>query len=100
MATARAWVGALLRTWADRIDYDGAVKRTGLSFTFEHRQGVRLRQDGRGCPVYYMGETDYQRAHDEADTEHAVVDWKAAAGYRPGRAPVSYRGGPHGRANA
>lgn len=75
----RARLGAWLRKWADRLDDAGAVKRTPFSFTFESGPGVKLRQDGRGCPLHYVGETDYARAHAEADTRHVVVDWRAAA---------------------
>lgn len=56
-----------LRNWADRIDRNGAPKATTWSFTFEHMEGMRLRQDRRGCPLWYLGEKDYERAHTEAD---------------------------------
>jgi hypothetical protein len=76
----RARLGAWLRKWADRLDDAGAPKRTPYSFTFESSAaGVMLRQDGRGCPLYYVGEADYARAHAEADTSHVVVDWRAAS---------------------
>lgn len=58
----------LLRGIADRIDYGGAPRYTGWFFTFEQREGIRFRQDGRGCPVWYLGMQEYHRAHDEADT--------------------------------
>jgi hypothetical protein len=46
-----------------------------MSFTIEVAPGgTRIRFDGRGCPLYYKP-GDYQRAHDEADTEHVQVNW-------------------------
>jgi hypothetical protein len=57
-----------LRCLADRIDDAGAPKRTSYSFTFEDREGIRFRDDGRGCPLAFLGSADYERAHDEADS--------------------------------
>jgi hypothetical protein len=62
--TAR--LAAFLRRTADRIDHAGAPKLTGWSFTFEQHRGAVLRRDGRGCPLAYLGDRDYSRAHDEA----------------------------------
>lgn len=59
-----------LRYWADRIDRHGAPKRTHLSFTFEHGRGLVVRGDQRGCPIWYYGDEDYQRAHTEAGCLH------------------------------
>jgi hypothetical protein len=57
-----------MRKWADRMDYDGAPKRmTGCSFTFEPFEGIRFRDDRRGCPLWYLGDSDYGRAFSEAD---------------------------------
>lgn len=56
-----------LRRIADRIDHRGAPKLTGWSFTFEDYEGVRFRQDRRGCPIAYLGNDAYERAHTEAD---------------------------------
>jgi hypothetical protein len=65
-----------LRKWADRIDdTSGPRLMSPHSFTFEDRRGIVFREDHRGCPIWYMNE-DYDRAHDEADTEHVVVLWK------------------------
>ncbi len=58
-----------LRRIADRIDYEGAPKMMGMSFTFEQREGIRFRRDGRGCPLAYLGSADYARAHEEADSQ-------------------------------
>lgn len=72
--TLRQRLARRLRFLADRIDYAGAPKGTHWTFTIE-RDGVRFREDGRGCRLWYLGDVSYQRAHDEADTEHAQVDW-------------------------
>ncbi|MEU6709980.1 hypothetical protein ABZ897_00760 [Nonomuraea sp. NPDC046802] len=64
-----------LRRAADRIDYEGAPKLMGRSFTFEIGEGIRFRDDGKGCPLAYLSERDYQRAHDEADV--TWERWKA-----------------------
>ena len=61
-------VARLLRRLADRIDHAGAPKLTGWSFTIENRRGIVFREDRRGCPLAYLGDGDYDRAHDEADT--------------------------------
>ncbi|MFI6510100.1 hypothetical protein ACIBCT_21050 [Streptosporangium sp. NPDC050855] len=53
---------------ADRLDERGAPRFTGFSFTFETGEGVRFRQDGKGCPIVYLGEAHYERAHAEADS--------------------------------
>jgi hypothetical protein len=55
-----------LRDLADRIDHEGAPRFVGWTFTFED-EGLRFRLDGRGCPLAYLGEADYSRAHDESD---------------------------------
>jgi hypothetical protein len=58
----------LLRRIADRIDYAGAPRAmSNYSFTFERGEGIRIRRDGKGCPHWYLGEDDYERAHREAD---------------------------------
>ena len=57
----------LLRRLADRLDYANAPKGMGYSFTFERGEGIRFRDDRRGCPVWYLGDDDFDRAHDEAD---------------------------------
>jgi hypothetical protein len=72
----RARVGRRLRCYADRIDPAGAPRAIGWSFTYENRQGVVFRDDGRGCPLWYLGTDDHERAHAEADTEHMIVNWR------------------------
>lgn len=74
--SARA-VARWMRRIADRIDHRGAPKALGWSFTFEDKQGIRFRDDGRGCRLWYLGDDDYTRAHSEADTDHAIVDWSS-----------------------
>lgn len=72
----------LLRRTADRISPESCPRNIHWSFTFEHEEGVRFREDGKGCPLWYLGEGDYERAHTEADTAHMRVDWRAGtAGY-------------------
>lgn len=71
------WLAKLLRRIADRIDYTGSPKGMSWSFTFEDREGIRFRTDGRGCPLWYLGDADYDRAHDEADRPAVRVDWTA-----------------------
>lgn len=43
-------------------------------FTFEDGLGVVFRDDGRGCPVWYMAQ-DYDRAHDEAGDLQPRKTW-------------------------
>lgn len=74
----RARLGQRLRFLADRIDPRGAPRAIGWSFTFEDRRGIVFRDDRRGCPLWYLGEDDYGRAHTEADTDHVVVNWATA----------------------
>lgn len=68
----------LLRRIADRIDPDGAPQITHLSFTFEEGEGIRYREDGKGCPIAYFPE-DYERAHEESDAS------------RNARIPMTYK---------
>lgn len=58
----------LLRRIADRIDHAGAPKGMSYSFTFECGEGIRFRDDGKGCRLWYLGDDDYERAHTEADS--------------------------------
>ena len=36
------------------------------SFTYEEGEGIRFRQDGRGCRLWYLGDADYDRAWTES----------------------------------
>lgn len=57
-----------MRRLADRIDPDGAPRAIGWSFTFERGEGIRFRDDRRGCRLWYLGELDdREKAHTEAD---------------------------------
>lgn len=63
----RAKLGWWLRRLADRIDYEGSPKAISWWFTFERGEGIRFREDGRGCRLWYLGERgDYEKAHTEA----------------------------------
>lgn len=66
----------LLRRIADRLDPAGCPRSIGSSFTFELGEGIRWRDDGKGCPLWYLGEDDYARAHDEADNPGPKIDWR------------------------
>lgn len=75
----------LLRRIADRLDPTGRPQAVGHSFTFEKGEGVRFRDDGRGCPLWYLGNDDYDRAHAEADKPTPKVNWEAMTVSYPGR---------------
>lgn len=60
-------LGRWLRNLADDIDPDYAPRMTSWSFTFEPHLGIHMRQDGHGCPLWYIGHKDFDRAHTEAD---------------------------------
>jgi hypothetical protein len=40
----------------------------GYWFTFETGEGLRIREDGKGCRLWYLGEAEYDKAHDQADS--------------------------------
>ncbi len=71
MRALRCWIATGMRRIADRLDHEGAPKIIHWSFTFEVGEGIRFRDDGKGCPLAYLGDADYERAHDEADTRQA-----------------------------
>jgi hypothetical protein len=84
----RGYIGRYLRTWADRIDRLGAPKATHVSFTFEEGVGIMFRDDGRGCRLWYYGDTGYERAHAEGGpvvgaTRTAWLPKRPAAGDPP-----------------
>ena len=57
-------IAGLLRWLADRIDYDGAPKRTHWSFTVRTTPAgmvADVNTDGTGCPLAYLGR-EYDRA--------------------------------------
>ena len=58
-----------LRHIADRIDPMGAPRNMSpYSFTFEQGKGIMFREDGKGCPLWYLGEESREKAWSEADT--------------------------------
>ncbi len=57
-----------LRYLADRIDPAHAPRALHWSFTFERGEGIRFREDSRGCRLWYISTADYDRAHTEADS--------------------------------
>lgn len=65
----RKWLAMRLRFWADRIDWAGAPKRTVWSFTYERGKGVVFNSNSRGCPLWYYGNEDYDRAHSESESD-------------------------------
>lgn len=72
----RAAIGWWLRCRADRIDPLNAPRRlSGDTFTFEKGRGLVYRQDGRGCPIWYLGEDDYRKAFTESDSSVRQIDW-------------------------
>ena len=65
----RRRLGEWLRRLADRIDYHGAPKAIGWTFTFEPGRGIVFHEDhgpGKGCRLWYLGDDEYERAHTEA----------------------------------
>lgn len=65
MGRIKRWIAMRLRFLADRIDWAGAPKRTQWSFTYEPGKGAMFHNDGLGCPLWYYGNEDYERAHNE-----------------------------------
>jgi len=77
---ARAFIAKRLRFLADRIDHAGAPKCMSYAFTFELHRGMVVREGTRqGCPLWYYGDADYERAHDEAEHPAPRVDWERLA---------------------
>jgi hypothetical protein len=73
----RQWLAHWLRIYADRLDDRGAPKRMGSSFTYETGEGIRIRDDSKGCPLYYYGQDDLARAHAESDSAAAHAERSA-----------------------
>ena len=65
--TLAARIAYQLRKYADRIDNPGAPKHMSYSFTFERGRGIVFHDGRKGCPLWYYGDADYERAHTEAD---------------------------------
>lgn len=49
-------IGRCLRILADLIDPRHAPEPTGASFTYEAGEGFTIRHDGRGTPLWYLGD--------------------------------------------
>ncbi len=60
---------------ADRLAPEDAFRRTCISFEFVTGKGIVTNTEGRGCPLWYQGRADYDRAHewqtaaDQAESE-------------------------------
>lgn len=78
----RGRIGWHLRVLADRLDPMMAPRGMHWSFTFEPGEGIRFRDDGKGCDLWYLGELNYVRAHSEADTP-APEDMELSLGRPP-----------------
>jgi hypothetical protein len=77
----KRWLARRLRDFADRIDRAGAPKATGFSFTFEPGRGAVVhgtsgihRVGQPGCPLYYLNDQDWLRAHSEQVDQRAWID--------------------------
>jgi hypothetical protein len=77
--TLKAAFAKRLRYLADRIDHAGAPKSMGWSFTYELGEGIRFRDDDKGCRLWYLGDADHDRAHTEADKRAPWIDWATMA---------------------
>jgi hypothetical protein len=71
-----------MRAGADRIDYAGGPKLMGWSFTVEEGEGIRFRLDGKGCRLAYLGNAEYDKAHDEADSTRKCCGTPRTGGHR------------------
>jgi hypothetical protein len=65
----RRLLGFWLRRVADRVDWYGAPKRMSWTFTFEDGVGIVFQLDGPGCPLWYYGNADFERAHRSSRTQ-------------------------------
>lgn len=81
----RRRIGEWLRRLADRIDWVGAPRWSGMTFTFEAEQGVVVHKgvllaskgiSQPGCPLWYLGEDEYQKAYTEAANPGLWVNWQ------------------------
>jgi len=73
-----------LRCIADRIDPLYAPRSMSYTFTFEDGEGIRFRDDQRGCRLWYLGEPDYVHAHSDADSATAYASrWIPMSGEQP-----------------
>lgn len=63
------WFAYKARRWLDRIDRAHAPKATGWSWTFE-KGGIQFNQENRGAKVWYLDDSEYDRAWNESQTIH------------------------------
>lgn len=69
----RSQMARRLRRLADRLDRHGAPKATGLTLRFHDGRGAVIEWHGEGCPLWYLGDEDYERAHTAAERPGGVV---------------------------
>lgn len=82
--SARSRIGKVLRRLADRIDHHGAPRSIDWSFTFERGKGLVFHNDrGTGCPLYFLGMDEYEKAHREDDAQPVVMEERIPADLNP-----------------
>lgn len=69
-----------MRTFADRIDHAGAPKGLSLCFTFETGRGLVINDKDAGCRLWYLGDDEYAKAHDDAGQGLLPPTWAHVAG--------------------
>lgn len=76
----------LLAALVDQVDeltaLDLAFLHAGFGYTFESGKGLVLREDGRGCPIWYRAE-DRDRAFTDADAPGPRVHWETLTASPP-----------------
>lgn len=77
LSQARYWLAERLRFLADRIHRPSAFKATSLRFRFEDGVGCVVTDSGNvtstggGCPLWYRGDADYEKAHEVSASLHS-----------------------------
>ena len=64
----RRRVARRLGFWADRLAPEEAFRKTHIGFEFVTGKGIVTNTEGHGCPLWYQGREDYEKAH-ERQTE-------------------------------
>ncbi len=74
--TAKQCLARRLRRFADRIDGEHAPRPVPLSFTIEPRLGITVHDvhPRPGCPLYYISDDDWNRAHTETRDRRSQID--------------------------
>jgi len=99
-------VGRLLRRWADRLDPDNALRRSGYSYTVERRSthnpnSVKLHIDGTGS-AFWVSAADQEKRFTDAATDwrspneklaHMLDQFRQAVAEEAGKPARAY-GGP------